>query len=279
MERNGTVTYSILDPTGNITALVDSGVEPGRQPALAAALMRRHPELEQVGFLRPSPPGGERVAAELRMAGGEFCGNASMCAAALCFPEGEQGQRTLFLRVSGAEEPVEVRLIRKSPDRFDAAVCMPPALDVGERRFGFEGLSGALPLVRMQGISHLIVKSDSVFFSLREDRTAAERAVRAFCGMLGAECLGLLFLEGGAPAGRMTPLVFVPGSGTVFWENACASGSAAVGMYLASRDGAPLSLTLEQPGGSLRVDAEANGKTWLYGSVRLVGRYRDIVTD
>ena len=37
------VRYSILDPTGNITALVESPVEPERQPELAAELMRRHP--------------------------------------------------------------------------------------------------------------------------------------------------------------------------------------------------------------------------------------------
>jgi diaminopimelate epimerase len=80
--------------------------------------------------------------------------------------------------------------------------------------------------------------------------------------------------EGDAPACRLTPLVYVPGGGTVFWENACASGSAAAGMYLAAKQGAPLSLTLRQPGGSLRVDCGAEGKTWLYGSVRLRGRYQ-----
>jgi diaminopimelate epimerase len=192
MERNGTVTYSILDPTGNITALVDSGVEPGRQPALAAALMRRHPEVEQVGFLTRLPPDTEGIAGELRMAGGEFCGNASLCAAALCFPEGEQGPRTLFLRVSGANDPVELRLRRTGPDCFDAAVCMPPALEIGEAAFSFEDLCGTLPLVRMQGISHLIVSKDSAFFPLRDERAAAERAVREFCTALGAECLGLL---------------------------------------------------------------------------------------
>ncbi len=274
MERNGTVTYSILDPTGNITALVESDVEPGRKPALAAALMRRHPEVEQVGFLTRLPPDAEGAAGELRMAGGEFCGNASLCAAALCFPEGERGPSTLFLRVSGAADPVEVRLRRAGPDGFDAAVCMPPALDVGETAFSFAAVQGKLPLVRMQGISHLIVTRDSAFFPLRDERAAAERAVREFCATLGAGCLGLLFLEGDAPACRMTPLVYVPGSGTVFWENACASGSAAAGMYLAAKRGAPLALTLRQPGGSLRVDCTADGKTWLYGSVRLVGRYQ-----
>ena len=274
MARSETVTYSILDPTGNITALVESAVEPGGQPALAAGLMRRHPEVEQVGFLRPAAPGDEKVACELRMAGGEFCGNASMCAAALCFPEGEEGERTLSLRVSGAREAVLLRLRRTGEDSFDAAVRMPPALGVQMRAFSFEGLSGELTLVRMEGISHLIVTPDSVFFALREDKAAAERAVRELCETLAAEGLGLLFLEGGAPVCRMTPLVYVPGSATVFWENACASGSAAAGMYLAAKQGGKLSLTLHQPGGSLRAECGPMGETWLYGSVKLLGRYR-----
>ena len=83
MEEKDTIRYRILDPTGNITALVYGDVEIGRQPSFAAGLMRRHPEVEQVGFLRLPPPGGDRTGAELRMAGGEFCGNASMSAAML----------------------------------------------------------------------------------------------------------------------------------------------------------------------------------------------------
>ena len=45
--------YAILDPTGNITALVETPVDPARQPETAAALMARHPQVEQVGFLSP----------------------------------------------------------------------------------------------------------------------------------------------------------------------------------------------------------------------------------
>ena len=75
------IKYSILDPTGNITALVESEVAVERQPAAAEAIMKRHTEVEQVGFVRFDPEEG--IDAQLRMAGGEFCGNASLCTAAL----------------------------------------------------------------------------------------------------------------------------------------------------------------------------------------------------
>lgn len=267
--------YSIFDPTGNITALVESPVPVERQPAVAAALMARHPEVEQVGFVRfPDPAGVDRSVPELRMAGGEFCGNAAMSAAALlllrCGQETPQ-QETIRLWVSGAAEPVEVRLCRTGADSFRAAVRMPPAQSAEEKELRFADRRGQLPLIRMEGISHLIVESGSVFFSMKKDRAAAEEAVRIWCRELAADCLGLMFLEEGADGCQLTPLVYVPGSGTVFWENACASGSSAVGMVLAARTGKAVDLSLRQPGGLLRVESDpAKGSTWLYGRTRLV---------
>ena len=277
MRHNEPIRYSILDPTGNITALVESPVETGRQPAVAAALMERHPEVEQVGFLKPVSSPDDPVQGTLRMAGGEFCGNASMCAAALYLLRRQQAEGiplapsevSVRLRVSGAAQPVEVRLQRESEDSFQAGVRMPAALGITETAFTFEQLTGLLPVVRMEGISHIIIEPDSPFRGLQNDRAAAEGAVRAWCGTLSADGLGLMFLD--AARSRLTPLVYIPGSGTVFWENSCASGSSAAGMYLAARTGVPVDLTLAEPGGSLRVVSDpAGGETWLYGRVRLL---------
>lgn len=257
--------YCVLDPTGNITALVESPVDIAMQPAVGAALMRRDAAVEQVGFVRPAA--GEGSSAELRMAGGEFCGNAAMCAAALLL----RREGAIALRVSGAAEPVPVRLRQTDPGSFAAELRMPPPLAVTEAELVFEGLRGPLPLVRMEGIAHLIVEAGSPFFALLRDRPAAERAARAFCAGLGAEGLGLMFLEGGGSERDMTPLVYIPGSGTLFWENSCASGSAAAGMALAARTGAETELALRQPGGVLRV--QSGEQTRLFGSVRFVREY------
>ena len=153
---------------------------------------------------------------------------------------------------------------------------MPEALRIERVSFCHDGVRGELPLVRMEGISHVVVEPNTAFFWLRDDCAAAEAAVRAWCTDLHADGLGLMFLEGAAPAWRMTPLVYVPGSGTVFWENSCASGSSAVGICLAQRKGSRVELSLEEPGGILRVASDpATGETWLYGSVRLVGEFEE----
>lgn len=266
------ICYSILDPAGNITALVESPIEHTQYQAAAAAIMRLHPEVEQVGFLLHAGTDGLST---LQMAGGEFCGNASMCAAVLLRLRGLSADR-VCLRVSGSTQPVEVHLQQLNEAAFTAELQMPRAKEITERDFAFEDLRGALPLVRMEGISHIVIEDTSTFFRLLDDRPQSEQAVRSFCTELGAEGLGLLFLKGEGDTRRMTPLVYIPGSGTMFWENSCASGSAAVGMYL-SRSG-PVSgeVSLLEPGGTLTVTSDARlGTTRLRGSVRLTASCKD----
>ena len=289
--------YSILDPTGNITALVESTVPVSRQPEAAAGIMARHPEVEQVGFVtftgfteqEPS------AAAHLRMAGGEFCGNASMCAAALYRIRKGMGEtgHTVLLSVSGAAGPVEVHVRPAGGDLspagtaaeqaetgvFRTDIRMPEAAGIEEVPLRYEHLDGVLPLVRMQGISHILIEEASPFFIMRQDRTMAEEAAVRWCRELQAEGLGLMFLQrtednGAMQEYRLTPLVCVPGSSTVFWENSCASGSSAAGMYLVRQAGGAVKVRFREPGGCLTVESSGlEGVTRLFGQVRLTGTY------
>ena len=274
MERNDTLHVSFFDPTGNITALVESPVAIEAQSAAAAGIMARFPAVEQVGFVRLPPESSEPI--ELRMAGGEFCGNASMSAAALSLlrrgAAAAGAPETLRLRVGGISREVEVRLRRETETDFCASVRMPSAFTITERVFPFGALRDPITVVRMEGISHAIVTPGSAFFSLLDDKTAAGEVARRLCAALGAEALGLLFLEGDAPEMRLTPLVYVPGSGTECWETSCASGSAAVAIALSAGCGAPVWLALTEPGGVLKVESDARrGETWLSGRTRFIG--------
>lgn len=273
------IEYSIFDPTGNITALVETAVAPAEQPAVASGIMELNPDVEQVGFVTFSD--GD-VPVRLRMAGGEFCGNATMCAAAFyMIREGLQGEMRVRVKVSGAKQPLEVWLARKDAISFDAAVTMPPAIGIDELKLAdgmFPGNDSLrLPVVRLEGISHVIIEPDTGFYGLKDDKTLAETLLRGWCGAIGAECLGMMFLDeacGSADTGEgiraMTPLVYVPGADTMFWENSCASGSVAVGVYLAAKAGKPVDVTFDEPAGRLRVESDsATGRTVLHGSVVL----------
>jgi diaminopimelate epimerase len=279
------VDYTVLDPTGNITILVTSPVEISLQPPVASKLMELVPEAEQVGFLSEA----EGCDIALRMAGGEFCGNASMCAAT--YYVNEEGLNTcqVTLHVSGAEGPVAAE-IEKLPDgKWRGTVNMPrpQKLDMVD----LPGV-GKLPVVSFDGISHVIYEvpdskpsggysdvdsasdmSVSHFEAANKldelpiSRAEAETLAYDWCRYLGVDALGIMFLN--TEASSMTPLVYVPAAGTLFWENSCASGTTACGAYAAARTGGPVSLSLGQPGGSLEIRVSEDGASRLSGTVRI----------
>ena len=144
-----------------------------------------------------------------------------------------------------------------------------------------EGAETEIPAVEFEGITHLIIREDaddalgrSSAAKIRQD---AERLAPLWCEALGAEALGLMFLN--EAEGTMKPLVYVPAAGTLVWENSCASGTTASGAFLAERqsgDGVrrDYRITLRQPGGSLMIRAEKDGKLFLGGTVRLLKKNR-----
>ena len=245
-----TITYTMFNPTGNITLLTETPVPTASQPLVAAKLMSLEPETEQVGFVTL---GHDTV--YLRMAGGEFCGNAAMSAAALYLERSGRTEGTVPVHVSGTKEAVAVRLTVLPDGGWRGGVVMPRPESVGQEQFP-DGTG--YPTVRFPGIVHVILEEDVA-------REKAEAMAPVLCAQLKADALGLMFLN--REEESLTPLVYVPGAGTLFWENACASGTTAVGAFLAAKTGRPVNLRLKQPGGVLEIDARPNGELTLTGTV------------
>ena len=254
------IRYALLDPTGNLTVLVESEIPPEKQPSVAARIMEYEPSAEQVGFLSPRFEG-----VAMRMAGGEFCGNAAMSAAALFALDHGIADGTVSVAVSGEPAPVTVCVSALPDGSMRGEEEMPRPVSVGEERFP----DGATrPVVRFHGISHVILETPL-------ERDEAEKLAPVWCRFLGAASLGImtvnLTVDRLRGAGTLLPLVYVPAAGTLFWENSCASGTTAVGAYFAAKEGVA-SLSLRQPGGVLRVDAAEDGGLRLTGTVRLLHR-------
>ena len=281
------IDYAVMDPTGNITILVETPVPEASQPFAAARLMELEPAAEQVGFLSSGRDGAEL---SLRMAGGEFCGNASMSAAVygeIRKAGKETGVREILLNVSGAAEPVKVEVEAFAADggnlepQFRGTVEMPRPRRIRRVMLPLERAEAEVPAVEFEGITHLIIREDaddapglSAAAKIRQD---AERLAPLWCKTLGAEALGLMFLN--RTEGTMRPLVYVPAAGTLVWENSCASGTTASGAFLAEQEavegiGGSFQTSLKQPGGSLGIRAERSGKLFLSGTVRLLKKRR-----
>lgn len=255
-----TLHYYIADPTKNITALVETPVPAASRPFAAAQIMAREPACEQVGFVCRDGAGQPC----LSMAGGEFCGNASMAAAALyCAENGIQEGETRVLRlcVSGAAAPVPVTVTPQQDGSFACTVRMPAPERIAAAQLPLDGKEFSLPVVYLPGIAHIIAAKDEL------NAETAERAVRDWCGRLGAAGLGIMLFD--EVRQSLRPLVYVPAADTLCWESSCASGTAALGALLAKEAEGDVSLAVAEPGGTLLVRAAASGEIDLTGRVAI----------
>ena len=298
------IDYCVMDPTGNITILVETPVPISDQPRIAGKLMKREPDAEQVGFVTFD----DTYDLALRMAGGEFCGNASLCAAVyaagrntgMTGSDAEPGNdtaadspksrisidslpdkyspRRFFIRVSGAPGPVGSKVKQMPDGSWQGTVDMPYPVRIENVMMPEAGL---LPVVCFDGISHVIIEDrishsetgndrtgKGLLFSDKENfRFAAERYARTWCSFLRADALGLMFLD--RKEAYLTPLVYVPAADTLCWEKSCASGTTACGVLLAHEAGRSFTGTFRQPGGILTVEV-GEGTCRLKGNVRLL---------
>ncbi len=239
------VEYILADPTGNITALVLSDVPAPQRARCAAALMQRLPGCQQVGYVRLSPENPS-----LQMMGGEFCGNASLCCAALLAEKTGAERQTAELRVSGAPDPVCVTVHRVG-GQWEGSVQMPLPLAVFETRTD----SREAGLVQLPGITHLIFEQ-----TLAKDYV--EKRIRTWCRDLESAALGVLQVD--RKAHRLTPVVYVASTDTIVWESSCASGTAAAGAWLSWESGGSCTEKFSEPGGTLEITAEAENGALRY---------------
>ncbi len=231
------ITYKTFDPTGNRTMLVTSSVSREDQPMAAAGIMEQHRELEQIAFVE-----GEGDSRRLQMMGGEFCGNATMSFAAMLAMEAGVESAEMEVEVSGSDEKIPVT-VEKDGDGWNGKVSMPLPEKCKVRNFG----RYKLPVVKFDGISHTIVTE-------RMPKPLAEMMIREWANKVRADAFGILLMS--KDYREMTPLVYVKSTDTVVAESSCASGTAAVGAWLAVEKKEPVNLTIRQPGGELSIEVE-----------------------
>lgn len=255
LQQKREYTVAVLDPAGNVTAIVCSDV-PAAERARVAAQILRLPELgiEQVAFLTAPRSGGE---IRLEMMGGEFCGNALRCAGFYqALRNGAQGKSCVFAEISGADG---VQPVMADTAEGTASTVMPLPLSV--QSAGWADVQAAR--VTFAGITHFVIDC------AQPDETLVQRAIAA---APGASAVGAIFLD--RAHGSIKPVVFVRETASCVAENSCASGSVATAVVLTAdfADGIT-EIGIGQPGGTLevgvqRTDGAVTGLS-IGGAVRL----------
>ncbi len=289
-----TLPFYKLFPGGNPTILVMDGallsasVSPETRASIARALMA--PEnlgAEQVGFLdtAATPP-------RMEMMGGEFCVNATRCAAVvfalLGLLPGSPAETAAYegtMATSGAAGPVRVRV---APARnhepsagttaFDAAVAVPLPRDFLRDSACIRECGPGEVLVRLPGITHLLL--DAGRHPLPDSPLEAAARKRAERGLETEEATGVVwyFPSPDAPGTTaIVPVVHVAATGSSVVETACGSGSLALALLRARTGG--LGHAIRQPSGdSITVAFEpadapdGHPLAWISGTVRLTAQ-------
>ncbi len=248
------IKYTLWNPNGNITALVQTPVAPDAYPETAALIMKKEPTCEQVGFLNGRA---------LRMAGGEFCGNASICAAAQFFRDEctPKNPTKYTFPVSGSDAPVCAE-VEKNGEKYAVTLEMPPYESIFYKELPLGGNILKLPVVSFPGIMHVIIEN----FKLED--AAFESAVKEWSDILDCDAVGAMLLD--ADSGRLKPLVYVKSAATLFWEGSCASGTAAAGVYIAEKTGKKAEICFKEPKAPLTVIAAPGNPPHLKGFAEII---------
>ena len=216
----GKLNYKILNPGGNITALVNGFDYSAYQKKLINKLiMSKYSKVEQVGFL-------SNKTNQLEMAGGEFCMNATRCA--------------VYEYTKNIDEPIEIlvsgtnqKIIGKKVDNNNIDINLEINKKINElieKRNDFTS-------VKLDGILVAILdeeKSKKYINKLKENEEKAKKQLKQI--MINEidskeKAIAIVLLEKNDEKRKINPVVWVKDIDTMFYETACGSGSLGTAIY------------------------------------------------
>lgn len=246
---NTDIHYIKADPSGNTTIFVLDDIEPSQRAALAAQLLRTV-GAEQVGYLQRL----SQTKLSVHMMGGEFCGNASRSAAALALARdgGEAGDYEILC--SGCGQPLAAHAEKRPDGVYMASIVMPMPTAVDAVIIDTGGMPGRFFRVTLPGIVHFVHFVDDMEHA---DKDMFWQSVYDYAKDEDYEAFGLVLF---APKTlSMVPAVYVAGTDTLYWEQSCGSGSAAVTAALACLGKQTVQCTVHQPGGDIAIYGAVDG--------------------
>lgn len=222
--------YEILNPSGNITALVTKDVPREKYKEISNEIMKNNPNIEQVGFLKKYSNSIFR----LEMAGLEFCGNASRAFACFLVKEKYINTEKFEISVTGYDNLIGCIVEKKGEDYFstiDLKFLKPIDDFIENKTLNDQKIS----VVYLPGISHTFL--DQRRFKFDEDNCLKEaKKIIPQLNLTKLPAVGVIWFDGN----QINPVVYVKDIDSLFYENSCGSGSIAYGIYhvyLKNRDG------------------------------------------
>ncbi len=258
-----TIPFYKINPSGNMTVLFE-GTHFSQEEQLfftQQAISSQHLHCEQVGFV-------DTAKGILRMAGGEFCVNATRSLGLTMALQATQHNLSHEWKgqvlTSGMQEPLTVEVKKPEIDTlrygYDVTLHIPvPTLPP------MQEVSKGLVLVTLDGISHLLIDAEIYPFCAETWQESA----RAFRQQLGIDHLPAVGCIWWSPIVnqhsqhkvckmRMHPVVRIQHPYTECYENSCGSGTLALGLWLLKTTPQRICF-VQQPGGYLSLEFQEHG--------------------
>lgn len=250
-------TYYLYSPCGNDTALVEvDNIDEQTKKILNDKIMRMHPNIEQVGFVSLNK-------FKLRMAGGEFCGNATR-SAAYYYLNGKKGE--LEINISNN------MILKAGVDERGRAWSQIP-LYYGKNFINV--IDNGIYEIIMSGIKYVILEKEISKDFLLDKKNIKDNAMNILkkYRIKEAEAVGVIFLEDFKETIKIHPVIWVKKINTLFYETACGSGTTAVAILEAVKNNQNQNIDITQPSNQIitskvilnkgKVD-----KAYIFGNIR-----------
>lgn len=218
--NNKEIKFKIYNPGGNKTALVyDEEYTQSEISTINDYILNNYPQIEQVGFI-------SKENNYLKMAGGEFCVNATRCT--ICeFLNGKDG--VLSLSVSGAKSKLNGGI---KNDNVFVKMDFKNIINPINVQLQNNNLNGYI--VNLEGIEHIVLD----YSTSKDYINLSEEKLKAICKEIISKtdskekAVGVILLEKKDTITKIYPIVWVRDIDTLYFETACGSGTIAAFTYL-----------------------------------------------
>ena len=233
----GKIKYKILNPGGNITALVNgTDYSVNQKKLINKLIMNKYLQVEQVGFL-------SNTKNRLEMAGGEFCMNATRCA---IYEYLKNDKEYTEISVSGTNHKIIGRKMNENKIEIK--------LDIDKNIEDLIEEKDEFTCVKLDGILIAVLdeeKSKKYIKKLNKDEEKAKIELKQI--MINdinsdEKAIGIILLEKNNENLKINPITWVKDIDTVFFETACGSGSLGTAIYNYIKNKEE-SINIEQPSG------------------------------
>lgn len=263
-------TYYLYSPCGNDTALVENiNIDDSIKRKVNDKIMKLHQNIEQVGFVSK-----EKNNFCLIMAGGEFCGNATRCAA-YYYLEGKPGN----IKISVSENLT----LKSGIDEQNKVWSQMPIYNGNDV---ISVLDEGITIVRMKGIKYIVIdeKVSIDYLKDKENLKAFSMNFIKKSKIMDSKAIGVIYKEKIDNKLKIHPVIWVKAIDTLFYETACGSGTTAVAILEAITSNSSQKIDIIQPSNQIITADVIFDKgnildAYIYGNIKTDGICRKITID